>query len=183
MKLISPEYSKLNMGCGPDIRKGYVNVDIIKFPGVDYSFDFDKSPWPFKSGSFDEIILYNVLEHLKDLVMPMNELWRISKPGAIIKIKVPYFSHPDAIADPTHKRYFTYKTFDFFIKGKLKNYYDLSNDSANFRILRKRMVFSHNRLLRIFNFLPNIWPMFYERFLSHILPSQSMDIVLKVIKS
>ncbi len=26
---------KLNLGCGKDIRKGYINLDLKKLPGVD----------------------------------------------------------------------------------------------------------------------------------------------------
>lgn len=47
---------KLNLGCGKDIKKEYVNLDIRKFPGVDIIHDLNKFPYPFKDDSFDEII-------------------------------------------------------------------------------------------------------------------------------
>lgn len=53
----------------------------------------------------------------------MKELWRISKNGAKIKIIVPYFSHPISFQDPTHKRFFTLKTFDYFSENNNYNYY------------------------------------------------------------
>ena len=35
---------KLNLGCGKDIRKGYINIDIYQHPGVklDYICDVSK---------------------------------------------------------------------------------------------------------------------------------------------
>ena len=106
---------KLNFGCGLQIKpkeKGWVNVDIQKGNGIDKSFDFNKFPYPFKANTFDHIYIDNVLEHLDDIPKVMDELWRICKNNAIIKIIVPYWNHSVAYNDPTHKHYFNIRTFE-----------------------------------------------------------------------
>lgn len=173
--------NKLNLGCGTRPREGYVNLDSFKFEGVNVIHDLDKYPWPFKGNAFDEVYSAHVLEHLADLVRAMEEIWRISKLGAVIKIEVPYYTGSNSFSDPTHKRFFTYKTFDFFEKDKMRNYFDKSNKHG-FKILSKKIIFSDNLLLKWLNFLPNLSPMIYERFFSFILPSQSLIVKLRAIK-
>jgi SAM-dependent methyltransferase len=91
-----------------------LNLDVAPLPGVDVVHDLERLPWPFDDNSFEEIVLINVLEHLSDTISVMEELHRISRPGGLIRIRVPYWNSPDAISDPTHKRFFNEHTFDFF---------------------------------------------------------------------
>jgi len=39
---------KLNFGCGKEIMKDCINVDIQKDKTIDKSFDFNIFPYPFK---------------------------------------------------------------------------------------------------------------------------------------
>lgn len=57
-------------------------------------FDLEKFPYPFEDNSLDEIYSAHVLEHMDDLGKVMEEFTRICKPGAEIKVIVPYFSNP-----------------------------------------------------------------------------------------
>ena len=83
---------KLNLGCGSDIKEGFINLDFQKFDGVDLTHDLNKIPYPFKDSSFSEINMRNILEHLNDSYAIMKEIYRISKPNALIKIRTPHFS-------------------------------------------------------------------------------------------
>ena len=47
--------TKLNFGCGADIKKGYINLDKSKIKGVNVVHDLNKYPWPFPGNHFDEI--------------------------------------------------------------------------------------------------------------------------------
>jgi len=96
---------RLNFGCGKDIKRGWVNVDIQKGEGIDKSFDFNKFPYPFKDNTFDYILVDNVLEHFDDPRKVVEELWRISKPDAIIEVKVPYYHSAGAYNDIGHKHF------------------------------------------------------------------------------
>lgn len=74
--------------------EGYINTDIIQLPSVDKILDLDIFPYPFEDNSIDEIYSAHVLEHVADLGKVMEEFTRICKPGAEIKVIVPYFSNP-----------------------------------------------------------------------------------------
>lgn len=105
---------KLNLGCGNDIRPGYVNLDRVQLPGVDITWELTNYPYPFDEGRFSEIELVNVLEHLPDTVKVLEELHRISKPGGKITIRVPYWNGLEQSTDPTHVRMFNEFSFDYF---------------------------------------------------------------------
>lgn len=175
---------KLNLGCGKDIKNGYVNLDCVKLAGVDVVHDIEKTPYPFKAGTFTEIYASHVLEHLTDLALVMEELCRISKKGGRIIIHVPYFSNPGAFGDPTHKRFFTYNTFDYFVEGGSLSYYS----SARVKIARKRimLVTSRNIMARALAFVPqmliDLMPSVYQRFFAYILPAAELQVELIVEK-
>jgi len=95
---------KLNLGCGNEKIKGYLNCDISKEVKPDKIVNLEKK-LPFKNNSIDEIITNHTLEHIEKFIPLMEEFYRISKPGAIIKIRVPYFAYPGAFQDPTHVRF------------------------------------------------------------------------------
>ncbi len=105
----------LHIGCGKTKLPGAVGVDLLRLPGVDVVHNLDVRPWPFPDNIFDVVVAQAVLEHLDDIVGTMEEVWRISKNGASVVINVPYFRHPDAFGDLTHKHFFTSQSMDHFI--------------------------------------------------------------------
>jgi len=129
--------SKLNVGCGNDIRKDSLNLDIAVLPGVDVVHDINLFPWPFEENTFEEVFMINVLEHLPDTVKAIEELFRISKEECIIHIRVPYWNSYISYGDPTHLKTFHQDSFDFFdpntVLGKRRYYYS----KAKFQILKK----------------------------------------------
>ena len=75
---MSQEFSKLiklNLGCGSDYRRGYINADRVR-GRVDVVLDLNVLPYPFSDNTVDEILLRHVLEHVDDLRKVMDELWR-----------------------------------------------------------------------------------------------------------
>ena len=109
---------KLNLGCGHNIKEGWVNLDIEKRKGVDVVHNLEEFPYPFKSNHFDLILADNVLEHLEDTIGVMAEIHRILKPRGQVILRFPYFQHPNAWVDPTHKKCLTAETFNYFVKQK-----------------------------------------------------------------
>lgn len=105
---------KLNLGAGQDIIEGWVNHDIVSIKGVDIVHNLNIIPWPWASDSIDEIKLYDVLEHLDDFMLAIQEVWRILKPGGRVYVSVPYYNSWSFAADPTHKKGFHELTFRFF---------------------------------------------------------------------
>jgi predicted SAM-dependent methyltransferase len=80
---------KLHIGCGRDIKNGFVNLDSVKLPGVDVVHNLNKYPWPFKKDHFDYVYASHVLEHLSSIIDPMEEIWRITKPDAKVLVNSP----------------------------------------------------------------------------------------------
>ena len=136
---------RANLGCGSDIRSGYVNVDSAKIPGVDVVADLALYPWPFRGGAFEEIQLVNVLEHLPNTVAAVEEIHRVAVAGARVVIRVPYWNCWQAAADPTHRQQFHQCSFDFFDPAK--------------DFCRERPYYSHARFaIRRLDYWIPLWP-------------------------
>jgi len=108
---------KLNLGAGSVIRDGWVNVDIAPLPGVDVVWDLDVAPWPWPDGAAERIEAKDVFEHVDDPILFMTECWRVLAPAGTLRIRTPYWRSRDAFTDPTHKRFPTEHTFDYWIPG------------------------------------------------------------------
>jgi len=103
---------KLNLGCGDDIKEGWVNVNFFPHDGIDVVCDLNNFPYPFKDKSADYILLDNVLEHLKDTVKTVFECHRILSDTGMLEIRVPYMFHNMTIY---HKNFFDERSLDGLI--------------------------------------------------------------------
>src|ERR1700722_966941 len=113
----------LNLGCGDDIRTGWVNLDCAALPGVDIVHDLNDLPLPIDDATFYYVLCQDVLEHVEYPKL-LREIWRILKPGGTVHIRVPHFTSPHAYTDPTHKNLFALDTFAFFVNSdNARNYY------------------------------------------------------------
>ena len=115
---------KLNLGCGQNQKAGYVNVD--KYGQPDICHDLETFPWPWEKNTVDEIVLNHVLEHLGEsrgvYLKIIQEMYRICKPGATVRIAVPHPRSDDFINDPTHVRAVTPAGLELFSKTKNKEW-------------------------------------------------------------
>lgn len=186
--------SRLHLGCGTDIRAGFINVDVVELPGVDLACDLNRFPWPFADNRFEEVVANHFLEHTDDIVAVMNEIWRVCARGAVIRIRVPYFASFLTFKDLTHKHVFTYDAFDNwdianFEKGRYVTHFD---QPMRFRILKRRiLMFSKPPgmgyyLATLPFLLPlliiNLMPRLYERFFFFYLPATNIYYELEVVK-
>jgi SAM-dependent methyltransferase len=139
------------LGCGTDIKKGYINLDCAEIDGVDVVHSLEKFPYPFEDNTFDEIIAKHVLEHLDDTIKVMEEIWRICRDNAKVIIRVPYWNSIDGITDPTHKKLFNQHTFEFFDPAekrcKRRPYYT----KARFRIMKEYYFIKPTRYIKVGN--------------------------------
>lgn len=72
---------RLNLGCGLEKLKGYVNLDYNKSYKPDILWDITRLPLPFKDNRFDEILASHITEHLDNTLKVMEELFRITHGG------------------------------------------------------------------------------------------------------
>lgn len=173
---------RLNIGCAGDIRKDYINLDFVMQEGVDVVHDLNKFPWPFKKNTFDEVYASHVLEHVDDLIKVMEEIHRVCKSGARIVIRGPHFSCGVSYRDPTHKRFFSYFTFEYFCK--IDDYYG-RKEQGLFKIRKRKLNFTRltfTPLNKIFNPLINANPSIYERFFCWMLPCSEALFELEAVK-
>lgn len=144
---------KLNLGCGNKGIQGFIGVDKIKTDAADIVHDLNVFPYPFSSSSAEEIVIDNVLEHLEDVIAVMEEIYRLSMPGAIIKINAPYFKSNSAFTDPTHKHFFTENSFQYFEETSPLHFYT----SANFKIIKAKLI-NHRQYKDSKHFFRNLLP-------------------------
>jgi len=138
---------KCNLGCGPDVRDGWVNVDRAGFPALTVRANLAHAPYPFKDSSFDHVEARHLLEHLPDVVSAVEEIHRICKANATVYIEVPYWNSDDAHADPTHRHFFSEHSFDYFSEGRKWssfNYYS----KARFRVEKIDYKFNESPYVR-----------------------------------
>jgi SAM-dependent methyltransferase len=175
----APKPERLNVGCGRDVRPGWVNLDVAPLPGVDVVHDLASFPWPFTDGQFERIELIHVLEHLPDTVAAMNELHRIARPGGRVTVRVPYWNSPDSISDPTHRRFFNEHTFDFFDPGRRHGQERSYYATARFSIKGMRF---YTRVIQGLPYLPVSWaPLravlsFLARFLGGVIWAEEVEL-------
>lgn len=164
---------KLDLGCGQRKRQGTIGIDFNSNTQADIIHDLNQFPYPFEDNYFNEIYCRHVLEHLPDLIKVMEELHRIAAPGCKIFIEAPYWSSYRAFVDPTHVRFFTEKTFDYFTPESKMNFYS----KARFRVLSKKLELSSRKLVRILGlFLPITFFKLFNNLISNVY------FVLEVIK-
>ena len=174
---------KLNLGCGNDIRKNWINLDILNNKGVDIIHDLNKLPLPFNENYFDYILCTDVLEHINYFPL-MNELYRILKKKGILKIKVPHFTSRSNYTDPTHIHKFSSKTFHYFVnEGKFayerkvsffsKIYVRLEIEQSKILILKTFLRLLYNKINK-----SNRQQYNYERTFLRVFPCESIKIIL-----
>ena len=76
----------LELGCGFNKTPGAVGIDIIDGSQADIIHDLNTFPYPFADNEWDRILCRYVLEHLDDFVEPIEEIWRIARPGAVVEV-------------------------------------------------------------------------------------------------
>jgi len=170
--------TKLNLGCGKDIREGCINLDNKILEGVDIVYDLNEFPYPFQDNQFEEIISFGCIELIDaDFIKIMEELYRITKPSGIIKIRCPAFPNMCSVQDPLTKHFIMYNSFNYFLKEGGLDYYS----KIHFRIKKREYIFSINKF-KFVNPLINIFPKFYSRFVFNIFPATTLYFELEVIK-
>lgn len=103
----------LDLGCGPHKRVGAFGFDRRSQLGVNVVCNIE-DPLPLQAGCADLVYMSHVVEHVTHFVGLMEEVYRVCKPGATVEIVVPYYTSRGAFRDPTHVRYITEDTFQYF---------------------------------------------------------------------
>jgi len=128
---------KVDLCCGGSKPRGYIGVDTLGVPGVDIVFDLNNAPWPFADNSVGMFRMQDAIEHLKDPIQTMKELWRCLAPYGWAMIEVPSTDGRGAFQDPTHcchsedTEVLTTEGFVLFSKLKGNELFYVLNTSTN----------------------------------------------------
>jgi predicted SAM-dependent methyltransferase len=182
---------KLNLGCGNNYEKGWINADISKKVKADNYFDFGKDKFPFKDNQFSEIKAEMVFEHLPDYfarVHFLKEIYRVGKKNCIIFLSMPHFSSHGAWNDLQHSRPFGSMSLDYFAVNKTHKHsimHDQEIDGDNnLFFVKPKIVFGKLYTIIPISFFAN-WSktrLIYEMFFAYIFPARDLHFELKVIK-
>jgi len=158
----------LDLGCGSDKLKSegneIIGIDFDKNVKPDVVWNLNKIPYPFKDNEFDEIVSNHCIEHLdyskKDPYDVFKELWRITKSGGLIKVRVPHFSSTAAWGHWQHKRPFAAYASILYINEKLSNFFKIEKMKIHYFL-----IYSQNRNLfsKLIDFIANVNLHFCER--------------------
>jgi len=96
---------KLHLGCGRDIKKGFINIDRVKSKGIDFVVNIGKEKLPFEDNSVDFVLANHFIEHVDadETTFMLDELYRVCKPKAIIEFTAPHYLSPTSCR-PWHKQ-------------------------------------------------------------------------------
>ena len=168
-----PENPKiLDVGCGPRRKlEGSVGLDLRPAPHVDVVHDLDRYPYPFADDTFDRIEASHIIEHLEKPLRFMNELHRIGKEGALIRVITPHYSSQLSYGDLEHRTHLGYITFKCL------------QNTGLFTIDRHQLHFTD--FYRVFgiSLLANAFPRRWEKYLAWILPAMYVEVFLRVNKA
>lgn len=177
---------KINLGAGPDIKEEFDNQDYKNFSGITLVFDLESKKWPIKENTYDFVLCNHVIEHIEDIFGFFNELHRISKPNAIVKIEVPHYSTNFAFSQIDHKHYFGLDSLSILDPK------DVQNKTKPFEVTSQRILWRGEKSSKIMqaiskpiNSLINSshsFQLFIDRFLSKTIPFYFMEYTLRVIK-
>lgn len=103
----------IDLGSGPRKLPGVFGFDLYLREGVDVVCDLERD-LPIKADAVDVMLCSHVMEHIRNFVPLMEEIYRVCRDGAEVRISVPYYTSKGAFRDPTHVRYFTEDTFQHF---------------------------------------------------------------------
>jgi SAM-dependent methyltransferase len=169
---------RLVLGSGQKKQDDAINVDLVPSTNPDIVHDLNNRPWPLPDNQFDECHAYDVIEHLDNIVATMEEIHRVCRNGAVVRITVPHFSCGNAYTDPTHRHYFSCFSLNYFTGEHQFSYYS----DCRFKRRANQIVFAQTLLNKLVHRLANRFPAEYERRWAWIFPAWFLYFELEVVK-
>lgn len=161
----------LDIGCGPITKKqGSIGMDIRPAPHVDVVHNINIFPYPFNDNEFDYIEMSHIIEHVDRPLYVMNEVHRIAKHGATIRIITPHYTSQLSYGDLEHYHHFGWISFALLANTGL------------FKIDKYKLWFTD--LYKVFgiSLLANLFPRRWEKYLAFIFPALYVEFFFTVQK-
>lgn len=142
---------RLNLGCGRDVRSGFVNVDKIDLhtPGRAFiQVDVEKELLsPFIDDQFDYILARDFLNHLPHRTqyfdgefwnLIVDEMMRVSKNGAVWELIHP--CRPASLENGGHCRIVGVGSFNYWLMGEEMGSLEAQEVRGSLRLRRKENI-------------------------------------------
>jgi SAM-dependent methyltransferase len=167
----------LDIGCGSAKTPGATGLDISADTDADIVHDLDVFPYPIEDNSFDQILMQDVIEHVREPYRVLEELHRIARPGARIQLRTPHFSSVLAYGDPTHRHYFSTIAIRALAEPRFAHY-----TQVRFREVRVTLdLWLPFRVLGIAR-LANRFQSAYEKYFAFRYPTMNIRAEFEVLK-
>ena len=108
----------------------------------------------------------------------MEEIHRVCRDGAIVRITVPRFSSPNAYTDPTHLHCFGWPSFSYLTGENEASFYS----KCRFRRRLTQIMFAKTLFNKLVHRFANHFPQAYERRWAWIFPAWFLYFELEVVK-
>jgi SAM-dependent methyltransferase len=167
----------LDIGCGSAKTPGAVGLDISPDTDADIVHDLDDLPYPIGDASFDQILMQDVIEHVRAPIRVFEELHRIARPGARIQLRTPHFSSVLAYGDPTHRHYFSTIAIRSLAEPRFAHYTDV-----RFRVVHITLDLWLPFRLAGLGALANRFPETYEKYLAFRFQTMNIRAEFEVLK-
>ncbi|MBL8379796.1 MAG: methyltransferase domain-containing protein [Burkholderiales bacterium] len=92
---------RIDLGCGARKEEGFIGLDRSPAAGVDIVADLD-ADLPLADDCVDCLVASHSLEHVRDLMHAIREIYRVCRHGAAICIVAPYNEQKLSLANPYH---------------------------------------------------------------------------------
>jgi len=128
----------LDLCSGPQPPEGYEGVD-MRHENADLDhhvtrWDLDQAPWPWPDNSFGVMRAVDALEHLRNPIQTMQEIYRVLAPGGWLLSMTPSTDGRGAFQDPTHVSFWNQNSFAYWIKANFQRF--LPPVKARFQAVR-----------------------------------------------
>lgn len=130
---------KLDLCGGFDPPAGYRSIDLAN---GDITCDLDSSNWTIETGAVGVVRAHDALEHMRNPINTMKEIYRILAPNGWLLSLTPSTDGRGAFQDPTHVSYWNSNSFWYYTRAQQARYI---NTPVRFQ------------LNRIKNFFPSEW--------------------------
>ncbi|RQW05871.1 methyltransferase domain-containing protein [candidate division KSB1 bacterium] len=192
-RLQQPGEIAIELGCGQSKSEGRIGIDRVDLPAVDIVTDLERGLPFFPDESVDAVHAYHFLEHVENLQLLLQEIYRVCRPGARIVLRVPHFSNPYYYSDYTHRRFFGLYSFEYFAREQKRFKRKIPNFYSDFHFITQKLElvfysqwpgrkFPRKAAQFIFN-LNSWWQEFYEENFCYILPCSEIVVILRPDKS
>jgi SAM-dependent methyltransferase len=159
----------LDVGCGSAKIPGAVGIDIAPDTQADVVHDLDQFPYPLEDASFDQVVMQDVIEHVRQPVRVLQELHRVLRPGGRLHLRTPHFSSSLAYSDPTHEHYFSAMAIRSLAEPRFDHY-----TSVRYQVVQLTIDFWLPFRLSGIAALANRFPDEYEKYFAFRFPAMNL---------